>query len=551
MRNERSLGIGDDTRSRLNALAIALAVAACTRTGDAGDVHGAAPRADLRIAIAEEPTTLNPLLELSDYENFITRMAFDRLVTPDVTGKKLLPRLASVVPTVENGGISRDGKTIVYHLRHDVRWQDGVAFTSRDVAFSFAAVNDPKNNIVNRLGFDLISRVETPDPYTVVVRLHKPFAPAITTFFGDGNTDAVLPAHRFGPGVDFNRAAFNSLPIGTGPFRIVRWLRGQQVELEAFDGYYRAKPKLRRIVVRFVSDEQTAIDLLRTHEIDVFSLASVSAYRYLRSVPGIAIALTANHGAATVTMNNLHAPLRDVRVRRAIVAAIDKRSLAQKITGGAATPATEDLPDFMWAYDPSVRAQAYDPAAARELLRAAGYVSGPSGIVAKNGIPLQLVLAFVATNASARAATVQIQSYLRAVGIDVVTKAYNGAQFFAGYGAGGVLQNGTFDLAWYTMTLGIDPDSSGRFTCGAFPPIAQNYSRYCSPEMDAAEAIGVQNPEQAARKAAYARVQRLLARDAPIDFVFWPKNVDGYDARLKGFAPNPEVSTWNAEEWSF
>jgi peptide/nickel transport system substrate-binding protein len=101
------------------------------------------------------------------------------------------------------------------------------------------------------------------------------------------------------------------------------------------------------------------------------------------------------------------------------------------------------------------------------------------------------------------------------------------------------------------MTLGIDPDSSGRFTCGAFPPIAQNYSRYCSPEMDAAEAIGVQNPEQAARKAAYARVQRLLARDAPIDFVFWPKNVDGYDARLKGFAPNPEVSTWNAEEWSF
>jgi peptide/nickel transport system substrate-binding protein len=478
-------------------------------------------------------------------------MAFDRLVTPDVTGKKLLPRLARVVPSVENGGISRDGKTIVYHLRRDVHWQDGVAFTSRDVAFSFAAMNDPKNDIVNRLGFDLIARVETPDAFTVIVHLRKPFAPAITTFFGDGNTTAVLPAHLFGRGVDFNRAAFDALPIGTGPFRIVRWLRGQQVELEAFDGYYLAKPKLRRIVVRFVSDEQTAIDLLRTHEVDVFSLASVGAYRNLRTVPGIAIALTENHGASTLTMNNARAPLRDVRVRRAIVAAIDKVSLAQKITGGAGTPATEDLPDVMWAYDPHVHAQAYDPVAARALLREAGYEPGVDGIVSKDGKALQFVLAFVATNATARAAAVQIQASLRAIGIDVVTKAYNGAQFFAGYGAGGILQNGTFDLAWYTMTLGIDPDSSGRFTCGAFPPTAQNYSRYCSPAMDAAEAIGVQNPEQSARKAAYARVQELLARDAPIDFVFWPKNVDGYDPHLRGFAPNPEVSTWNTEDWSF
>ena len=508
-------------------------------------------RTQVRIAIEQEPTTLNPLLELSDYENFITRMAFDRLVTPDVTGKTLLPRLASVVPTVENGGISRDGRTIVYHLRHDVRWQDGVAFTSRDVKFSFDAVNDKKNDIVNRLGFDLVTRVETPDAYTVIVHLRKPFAPAITTFFGDGNNDAVLPAHLFGPGVDFNRASFNALPVGTGPFCIVRWLRGQQVELEAFDGYYGGKPKLRSIVVRFVSDEQTAIDLLRTHEIDMFSLASVSAYRNLRTIAGIDIALTANHGASTVTMNNAHETLRDVRVRRAIVAAIDKTSLAQKLTGGAGTPATEDLPSFMWAYDPNVHAQTYDPNAARALLRSAGYTIGADGVATKNGKPLQLVLAFVATNASARAATVQIQSYLRAVGIDVVTKAYNGSQFFAGYGAGGVLQNGTFDLAWYTMTLGIDPDSAGRFTCAAIPPVAQNYSRYCSPEMDAAEAIGAQNPEQKARKIAYARVQELLARDAPIDFVFWPKNVDGYDSKLKGFGPNPEVSTWNAESWTW
>ena len=505
----------------------------------------------LRVAIGQEPTTLNPLLEISDYENFVTRMVFDRLVTPDVTGKKLLPRLARIVPTVENGGISRDGKTITYHLRRDVKWQDGVPFTSRDVAFSFAAMNDPTHNVVNRRGFDLVTNVKTPDAYTVIVSLRSPFAPAITWFFGDGNNYAILPAHAFGKGDDFNRGSFNSLPIGTGPFRVVRWLRGQRVELEAFDGYYLAKPKLKRVLVSFASDENSAINSLRTHEIDAFALASVGTYRSLKTVPGISVALTPNHGATTLTMNTSHEILRDIRVRRAIVAALDKVSLTNKITAGAGTPATEDLPDFMWAYDPSVRAQTYDLAASRALLTSAGYVPGSDGIRVKDGKRLSLVLAYAQTNATARAFAVQIQAALHDVGIEVTAKGYNGAQFFAGYAAGGVLQNGTFDLASYTMTLGIDPDTSGRFTCGSIPPNGQNYSRYCSPEMDAAETLGIASPDQERRRKAYAIVQRLLARDAPIAFVYWPKNVDAYDSRLEGFAPSPVTASWNAENWTF
>ncbi len=532
-------------------------MAACTSiagTGDRGTAArtAAGARADtVRVAIAQEPTTLNPLLEISDYENFVTRMVFDRLVTPDVSGKGLLPRLAEVVPTVANGGISRDGTTIVYHLRHDVRWQDGVPFTSRDVAFSFAAVLDSAHNVVNRRGFDLVASVRTPDAYTAIVRLKKPFAPAVTWFFGDGNTYAIVPAHAFAHGEDFNRGAFNAMPIGTGPFRVVRWIRGDAIELAAFDGYYRGKPKLRTIVVRFVPDESTAIDLMRTRELDVFALASATAYRQLRTVAGVSVALTDNHGATTVTMNAAHAVLRDVRVRRAIVAAIDKRAIAQKITGGAGKPATEDLPDFMWAYNSHVRAQTYDPAAARALLHAAGFVPGPGGIVTRGGKPLQLVFAFSVANASARIAAVQVPAYLRAVGIDVVAKGYSGAQLFGGYAAGGILQTGNFDLAWYTMTLGIDPDTSGRFTCASIPPNGQDYSRYCSPEMDAAEALGVASPDQTRRRKAYATVQRLLARDAPIDFVYWPKSVDAFDARLKGIGPNPVVASWNAEDWTW
>ena len=498
-----------------------------------------------------EPRTLDPLLQLEDYSYFVTRLAFDQLVTVDAGGQTLLPRLAAVVPTVRNGGISRDGRVLTYRLRRDVRWQDGAPFTSADVKFTFDAIANPKNDVPDRRGFALVRDVETPDPHTVVVRLARPFAPAITWFFGDGgNNYAILPKHILERQGDLNRAAFNGAPIGTGPFRIVRWRRGQEIDLAANDGYYRGPPKLRTIVVRFVPDEATALAQLRTHESDLFTEASLYAFAQIRTLPQTAYALTDIHGATTVLMNNRRPVLRDVRVRRAIEAAIDKRAIAAKVAFGAPRVATADLPPFMPAFDDSVRDVAYDPVAARSWLRDAGYVPGPDGIVVRAGQRLTLELAYAETSAIARVGAVQVQAYLHAIGIDLVLKAYSGQQMFAGYGAGGIYQTGNFDLAWYTMTLGIDPDSSGRFACASIPPHGQNYSRYCNADVDAAEALGVSHVDPRVRKRAYAIVQRALARDVPLVFLFWEKNVDAYNPDLRGFRPNPVTASWNAAAWS-
>jgi len=210
----------------------------------------------LRVAITTEPNSLDPIFSLSDYETFVARLAFDPLVTVAAGGRTLLPRLARVVPTQDNGGISRDGKTITWHLRRDATWQDGAPFTSRDVAFTFAAIRDPKNNVANRRGFDLITRVRTPDRYTVAIDLRRAFSPAVTWFFGDGSPYAVLPAHLLEREPDLNRAAFGALPIGTGLFRVTAWARGDHITLQRFDGYYAKRPKLAKIVVRFVPDDR-------------------------------------------------------------------------------------------------------------------------------------------------------------------------------------------------------------------------------------------------------------------------------------------------------
>jgi peptide/nickel transport system substrate-binding protein len=531
-------------RSLLAALALLLAVAV---------VPFAAP-ADppvLRLGMTTEPGSLSPLFALDDYTNVVDRLAFDVLLTIGEDGRTLIPRLAAGVPSLQNGGISRDGLTLTYRLRRNVKWHDGLPFTSKDIAFSYAAIMNPANNVPNRHGYDQVASVATPDPYTVVFHMKRAYAAALTALFGDAEPSPILPEHLLAKYSDLNQVDFNQHPVGTGPFKVVRWTHGQSLELEANDDYYLGRPKLRHISVRFVPDENTAVNQLRTHELDVFAEMSVNAYGQAKTVPGVKVALTNLHGASNVVLNTTRPDLRDVRVRRAIAAALDKAAITKNFSYGAGTVATEDLPAFMWAYDAGTKSEGYDPNAARALLRAAGWTPGPSGIVRKGGRPLSLTFAYAQNNIAARLIAIQIQGYLRAVGIDAQLKGYTTQLMFGAYAAGGVYQSGRFDLAWYTMTLGPDPDSAGRFTCGAIPPHGQNYSRYCNPEMDAAQTAGLASFDLGSRKRAYARSQQLLARDVPVVFVYWPKNIAAYDARLHGFAPNAVVPTWNAHDWSF
>ncbi|MDQ2858433.1 MAG: ABC transporter substrate-binding protein [Candidatus Eremiobacteraeota bacterium] len=505
----------------------------------------------LRIGQTTEPNSLSPLLALNDYEQFVDRLMFDVLVTVDASGRTLLPRLAAQVPTLQNGGISKDGLTLTYRLRRNVTWHDGAPFTSADVRFSYDAVMNPANNVPNRHGYDMVRSVATPDAYTVVFHMKRPYAPAVTNLFSDAAPNPILPRHLLAQFPNLNRVPFNQAPIGTGPYKFLRWDHGQSVEVVANDRYYLGKPKIERVSVRFVPDETTIINQLRTHELDVFSQASVNAFGQIRTVPGLKFALVNFHGASNVLINTSRPDLRDVRVRRAIASAIDKRAIVERFTYGAGKVASADLPEFMWAHDPHSSAPGYDPSLARRLLAQAGWKPGPGGLVEKNGRPLTLVFAFAQNNAAARLISVQLQSYLRAVGLDVQLKGYNAAMMFAGMAAGGIYQTGNFDLAWYTMSLGIDPDSSGRFMCDAIPPNGQNYSRYCSKAMDAAQTAGLEHVDRAARQRAYAKSERLLIYDVPIVFVYWPMTIDAFDPRLRGFAPNPVTDAWNAHEWAW
>jgi len=520
-------------RGRALAAIALLALAACARPSAPGT--GA-----LRLAISYEPRSLVPMLAQSISDNEILRLIYDPLIACDRFGHPV-PALAAVVPTRANGGISADGRTITYRLRRGVRWHDGSAFTSRDVAASFRAVMDPHSIVQSRHGYDVVERVETPDDATVRFRLKRRFAPFVGTIFAESDAPYYLaPAHLLGSG-SLAQSSLAAAPVGTGPFRFARWARGDRIELVANDRYWNGKPALGRIVVRFIPDENTQLVGLRSGDLDGILGLSANAAATARAMPHVRIAASALNAYWGVMMNTGRGATADVRVRRALAAAIDAASFRTNVTHGFYAPTIADLPPVLWAADRTLRPLPHDVRAANRLLTAAGY--GPAR-------RLVLELAILQASQTHRAEAVALQSELKPLGIEVQIHPYLGNVFDAPPSQGGILTRGRYDLAFYGWYAGMDPDDSGQFTCDQRPPNGYDHSFYCSAEMDAAQRAALDSYDERVRKRAYARIEALLLRDVPIAFLGSPVAISALRDDLRGFAPSLVTQTANAQRWS-
>lgn len=521
----------------LFAILAGIFVAGCTSS--APQTHAIA------FNISEDPHSLNPLLAQSDDEQQIAHLAFDLLVDVDVQGR-LVPGLATQVPSPENGGVSADGRTITYHLRRGVLWQDGAPFTSHDVWFTWRALMDPRNDVASTRGYDLIASIDTPDMLTVVVHLRRPWAPAVATFFSYGVHPApILPAHLLEGHGTLRTSAFNEHPVGTGPYEFVDWLRGDHLTYRANPHYYRGAPKTASIIVREVPDINTDLTMLRTGDID-WSLLSPAQRLGLGEAPGIRIVYAPFAGFGAIAFNCRRPPFNDVRMRRAVAMSLDRARMSRDITHGQYPVTDSDQPTFSWAYARSVREPAYDPTAADALFDALGWRRGADGVRRKNGEPLSVVFATFPEGDTAVRTAVFAQEMLRARGIDVTVKKVTVAQFYLPKSEGGMLLSGNYDLAYLAWRSGEDPDDSDLVTCAGI----SNFAGDCDPRIDALESEALFTPNREHRAALYHAVQERMAADLPYLFLYAPTYGFAVRDNVHGVTPTAFSPTWNAATWT-
>ncbi len=519
---------------------LALVVLVLSACGRGGAHWRPARQTFVFTGLAGEPDSLNPLLSASADLYEFSHLYMSYLVESNDRGE-LIPEIATQVPTRENGGISADQRTIVYHLRANVRWQDGAPLTARDVVFSYHAVMNPANDVVTRVGYDRVAGISAPDDRTVIVRLKAPFSPFTAYFFGpQGSPGVLLPAHLLARYPNLNRVAYNALPVGSGPFRVVSWQHGDRVVLQSNPLYWRGAPAIQKIVYRIIPDPNTRLEQLRTGETDAYLDVDPQLLPQVRSIPRVHVYLTPIADIHVLRFNLRDPALQDVRVRRAIAQAIDRKQLLAAATHGSGIIVNGDQPTSGWAYNPKTPAIPYDPAAARRLLRKAH--PGP--------VELTLVISPAGNNGSTLVATV-LQRDLQQIGVAVTIKTFPPGAFWGPSTAGGILSSGKYQLAYDAWwVLGPDPDDTFNLACDQRPPQGVNYDYWCDPAADSAMHDALRTIDRSVRKRDYAIVQRRRAKELP-EFTLWQVRMpDALADGITGVAPSVAGSIfWNAWSW--
>ncbi len=409
--------------------------------------------------------------------------------------------------------------------------------------------------------------------YTAVVTYSSLYAPFLSHFY------AILPRHASGALADMANWPTNWQPIGTGPYKLQEWIRGDRLVLVKNEHYRGAPdlPKTDQIVVRIIPSREVGKVLITTGEIDILWDLTEADVPEFATNPDVIVHNVPGPSAERLVLNladptqdgtpdpqsHPHPILADVRVRQAIQAGIDKQLLVDELLFGATTVSSAELASGWAACDiaPSV----YDPAQAAALLEQAGWVDADGDGVrecagcahAAAGTPLHLKLQSTTGNLLREETEQLVVEMMRAIGIDMVIENLPSPEFFGTWSSGAMRPHGNFDVLMYSTNDGVDPHSimvnyygSEGIPTAANDGAGRNFSRWINPTADAALAAAGATTDLAARKAAYQTVCAQVAADVPQIYLYERAEIHLTRANISGFVVNPwNAQTWNAEMW--
>jgi peptide/nickel transport system substrate-binding protein len=521
------------------AAAILIELTGCSRRSSAVPLSNDL----LIIGYDREPDTLNRFSThiLEDIQTCIV----EGLTTTD-EAMRVVPLLAQEVPTIENNGVklrADGGMDVVWRLRPGIKWHDGQSFTSADVKFTVEAINSPNYNPESTDGFDRITSVDTPDPLTAVVHYKEIYAPYEIQFIR-----GTLPKHIL-EGRDIDRAQdYNRSPLGTGPYRVAEWKAGEYILLERVPHYWRGDdlPRIKKLLFRFVANTNTRINQLKSGEVHVVALVPWDKYREISTMTTMVVHKTPGNAYEHVTLNERQfPPFADVRVRRALIQAIDRELYVKTILDGLAPVTHGAIQPVSWAYTDQLTKYSFNPYKARTLLDAAGWTPGADGIREREGQRLAFTLITQAGFAIRENIAQAIQRQLRDVGVDVKVELHDGTAISA------LWFEGKFDAMLHWWQMPSDPELTTFFAADRTPPAGRNINYYRNDELTTLLYASDRTVDRAERTRLLQAAQRMLADDVPEIPLYSVTRLDAVPASLQHFKGNPTNTGifWNVDEW--
>lgn len=510
-------------------LAVTLWLAGCaggkTPAPSAGG-GGPQPGGKVVFGFTYEPVTLDPHVSGQANAFRILRQVMDSYLWMDEKGN-VHPLLA------KSWEISPDGKVYTLKLREDVKFHDGTPLNAEAAKFSFDRIKDPKTMSQSAVG-DLgpyYDRCEVVDPYTIKIYFKQSYAPFLTNLCKP-SLSPVSPAAVEKYGADFGRH-----PVGCGPFMVKEWIAKDSVTLVKNPDYnwapetaqHTGPALIDELVVKFVPESEVRVSALETGELTVVEGVPPLHVKRLKGDAKYTVYEKDYPGSARQVMINVSKfPTDDVRVRKAILYAIDRKSFVDKVHAGVYPLGSSIMGRGTWTYDPSLKDMyPYDPDKAKQLLDEAGWKPGPDGIRYKDGKPLKLVIHILAAVEDYPAMGEFIQGELKKVGMDVEINAMERSAWYEGNKAG---RHNLVPMALWVA----DPDAFSMLYHSRGS--AFSWCHLKDPEVDALFDKAAASTNRDERFQIYRQLQRMLMEKAVIVPMYDNVNLMAGTAKLKGLS---------------
>jgi len=531
----------------------------------------------LRLLYWQAPTILNPHLSQGLKDFHASRITYEPLASYDKKGK-LIPFLAAEIPSVENGGLARDGKSVIWKLKQGVKWSDGQPFTAEDVVFTYKFLSNPSAAATTTAYYEAAKSVEAVDDHTVKITF-KDANPAWALLF-IGQNGLILPQHIFLKynGSNAREAPGNLLPVGTGPYRVVEFKPGDIVVYEA-NPFFRVtnQPLFKRVELKGGGDATSAARaVLQTGDVDFAWNLQVEApiLKQLEAAGkgkldivfgGLAERIflnqtDPNQATADGERSSLQFPhpfFTDKKVRQAFNYAIDRDTINQQLYGQTGRPISNTLvgPEI---YNSPNTTYKFDLAKAAALLDEAGWkLSNGNRIRSKNGVELS-VLFQTGVNPLRQKTQEIIKQALTSIGVKVDLKSIDPSIYFSSDPANPDTAS-HFYADVQMLTNGNENPDPGAYmkgwTCAEISQKKNNWSRtngtrYCNPEYDKLWQQSTTELNSEKRRQLFIQMNDLLIKDAIVIPLVARAKVSGSSNKLVGVDITPwDADTWNIKDW--
>ncbi len=458
----------------------------------------------LRLAIAEDALTLDPIASSDNPSIWTELLVFDQLVRPSKDGTRLEPGLA------EKWEVSPDGLEYTFTLR-DAKFANGDPVTAEDVVFSLKRAAGEKSDWARF--FKPVTRYTVVDPKTIKMGLDKPFTPMLNNLALF--SASILPKKE----VEAKGDDFFKQPFGSGPFMVKAWNKGQDIDLVRNPNYWQpGKPAVAEADIQIINDDNSRVLKLKAGEVDAIVGIPFNQVDQLKRDPDLHVGVAPVFRIELVQLNTTKKPFDNQQVRQALNYAVNKEALVKGVLHGNGSVAVSSLPVMAYHND-ALQPYPYDPAKAKTLLADAGY---PNGFSAKLLVP--------AGDVTYRQVASAIQSDLKKVGVDVEIQTIEGSSQYS------TTKAGNFEMSLsYATSDTIDPDQLIGFT--AVNPERANafHTQWKSERLNELYELERRTLNGPERGAQFKEMEQIVHDGAPFIFLYHQgapyasrKNVEGF-----------------------